>query len=144
MGSDPGSCPPALAEETPGVHAFKCCRPSPGSDRHQRRYQVLTLQPCHRICHSLIVILCLSVWHRLQIPNLWVRALWGRILGIMANTILFANPADCHSSGSWGPNKQIRAKNKCFLPTAASPEEGRLHVWIRKHCPFRPKPTEFL
>lgn len=93
-----------------GARALKWCAPSPGSDGRRRRY--------------LIVSLCLPVWHRLQIQNVWVRALWGGIPSITANTILFANPADCPPSGSRSPSKQTRAKNKRFPPTAVSPEHA--------------------
>lgn len=55
-------------------------------------------------CVSLAPILEPECW------AVWVRALWGRILCIMANTILFANSSDYCSSGCQDPNKQIIPK----------------------------------
>lgn len=130
----------------PCIQALKCCAPLPGSVGRQRRYQILMFESHHRLWHGLIMTLCCSVWHWVRIKNVWARALWRRILGIMANPILFANSVDCRSFGSLSPNKTNQGQNKHFLPTAVSPGEKRLRytyaiykpknwpVLIMKHC----------
>lgn len=58
----------------------------------------------------------------------WVWALWGRILGVMANTILFANSTDYCSSGCQGPNKQIIPKTNASTHSCPSRAEHAA-VW---------------
>lgn len=63
----------------------------------------------------------------------WVWTLWGRILCIMANSILFANSSDYGSSGFHDSNKQIIPK-QMPSPTASPPERIMLRLQCVSFC----------
>ncbi len=68
------------------------------------------------------VCVCVSLAPSLE-PKcwaVWVWALWGRILSVMANTILFANSSDYRSSGCQDPNKQTLPKTNASTHTCPS------------------------
>lgn len=73
-------------------------------------WHALTLANCD--CMTVSLALILEPKRR----AVWVWALRGRILSVMANSILFANSTDYRSSGCQSPNKQIISKTNAFNP----------------------------
>ncbi len=74
------------------------------------------------VCVCVCVYVCISLAPILEPKRwaVWVWALWGRILGVMANTILFANSSDYCSSGYQDPNKQIIPKTNASTHSCPS------------------------
>lgn len=76
--------------------------------------QINTIQSHHILWQWVFVIVyvCVSLSPILEPKHwaVWVWALRGRNLGVMVNTILFANSSDYCSSGCQDPNKQIIPK----------------------------------
>lgn len=85
--------------------------------------QISTIYISHITCfNSGYVCMCVSLAPVLEPEHwaVWVWALWGKIVSVMANTILFANSSDYCSTGCQDPNKQIIPKTNASSQSCPS------------------------